>query len=491
MTDSRDLPSTALHAPPSGEDAVRPDGPAPDVVGRIETHGIDVIPDDERHGRPRDLFGFWMGSNIIFTFILFGGILIQLGLSLPVALALAVVGNLAWVLVGVLSVPGPRTGTASMVVSRAQYGIRGNRLSCFLSWVVNVGYEGVNFAIAALAAFSLLTNFGWEPNVAAKTLILGLLVLASFVLGLYGHATILWFQTWVAWVLGGASLLLLAFLVPHVKFDYVPAEPLSGSALMIAVLIGLSVVLSGPLSYPIGADYSRYLPAAASPKQVIWYTALGGYLPTLFLTVVGILAATVVDASDFTNTIAAVLPGWFYPVFLLIVIVGAVCNAVISVYSSGLALQALGVPLRRSLTVYVDAFFGSALAVFGVLIATNFLTVLENFLLWSIYWYAPFFGVFLVELARTRGWYRGHDLFKVGGPYWFSGGYRWRGIASLLLGMAFSALASNTPYFQGFISSHWLDGGDLSAVGGLAVGAFAYWVLCVFPDRRSSSRVSV
>ncbi len=491
MPDSADLPAATLRPPPSPEAAISPVGPAPDVVGRIEGHGIDVIPDDERHGRARDLFGFWMGSNIVFTFILFGGILIQLGLSLPMALALALVGNCAWVLVGVLSVPGPRSGTASMVVSRAQYGIRGNRLSCLLSWVVNVGWEGVNFSIAALAAYSLLGNFGGDPNLAAKAVVLGVLVFASFILGLYGHATILWFQTWVAWILGIAAVLLLVFLLPQVKFDYAPQDKLGGSALTVAVLIGLSVVLSGPLSYPFGADYSRYLPAQASPKQVIWYTALGGYVPTLFLTVVGILAATVVDASDFTNTIAAVLPGWFYPVFLLIVIVGAVCNGAISVYSSGLALQALGVPLRRSLTVYIDAFFGSALAIFGVLIASNFLTVLQNFLLWSIYWYAPFFGVFLVELARTRGWYKGHELFEVGGAYWFSDGYRWRGIAALLLGMAFSALTSNTPYFQGFISAHWLDGGDLSAVGGLVVGAVTYGLLCAMPKRRPALQATV
>src|SRR5258706_10581760 len=114
------------------------DGPPVDAVGKVESHGIDVIAPEERHGKPSSLFPFWLGSNIIITYMLIGGILIVLGLPLAAAIAIAVVGNLTWVFVGVMSVPGPRTGTATMVVSRAQYGINGNRLSCFFSCLVNV-----------------------------------------------------------------------------------------------------------------------------------------------------------------------------------------------------------------------------------------------------------------------------------------------------------------------------------------------------------------
>jgi NCS1 family nucleobase:cation symporter-1 len=33
-------------------------------AGRIEAHGIDYIPDQERHGRPRELFAVWAASNM-------------------------------------------------------------------------------------------------------------------------------------------------------------------------------------------------------------------------------------------------------------------------------------------------------------------------------------------------------------------------------------------------------------------------------------------
>ena len=355
---------------------------------------------------------------------------------------------------------------------------------------MNVGYEGVDFAIAALAAFSLAAYAGWHLGTLGKTVILLVIIAVSFAIGLYGHATIFLFQKVFAWALGGATILFAIFLLPHVKFGYHPAA-LHGNALTAAVLIGLSVVLSGPLSYPIGSDYSRYLPAATSAKKIVWFTAFGGYIPTVVLTVIGILAATAVDPSDFTTTIRAVVPGWFYPVFLIIIIAGMICNSILSVYSSGLALQALGVPLARSKTVWIDVVFGTALAVYGVLIASNFLTTLENFLLWSVYWYAPFFGIYVVEIIRSRGWYNGHELHDVTGRYWYSKGYRWRGVAALVLGMVFSAVTSNTPYFKGPVSTHLLNGGDISAVGGFLVGGLAYWLLCVLPSRAEPDRTAV
>ena len=330
--------------------------------------------------------------------MLIGGILILLGLPLAAAIAIAVVCNLTWVFVGFISIPGPRTGTASMVISRAQYGINGNRISCFFNWLVNVGYEGVDFAIAALACYSLASYAGWTVNTAWKAVILAAIILISFAVGLYGHATVLSFQKFFAWALGVASIVFFAFLLPHVKLSYHPAAPLHGTALVVAVMIAVSVVLAGPLSYPVASDYSRYLPADVSARKVVLYTTVGGYIPAVALTVIGILAATVVNASDFTTSIRAVVPGWFYPIFLLIVILGVTCNSILSVYSGGLALQALGVPLARTRTVWIDVVVGTSLAVYGVLVASNFLTVLENFLLWSIYWFAPFFGVFMAEL---------------------------------------------------------------------------------------------
>ncbi len=110
-----------------------------------------------------------------------------------------------------------------MVVSRAQYGFQGNKLSCLFSWIVNVGYEGVDFAIAALAAYSLFNFWGWHVNTFWKAVILGVIIVVSFAIGLYGHATIFLFQKIFAWALGVASVFFAIFMIGHVKFSYHPS----------------------------------------------------------------------------------------------------------------------------------------------------------------------------------------------------------------------------------------------------------------------------
>jgi NCS1 family nucleobase:cation symporter-1 len=458
-----------------------------DLVGHIEPHGIEVIPDGERHGRPSELFWVWFTSNFTFLYILFGGILISLGLTLRQALAVAFIGNLFFTLVGIISIPGPRSGTASLVISRSQYGIRGSRLSSLLNWIMLVGFEAVDFSVAAFALYALGAYFGWNLSTPVKVLILAIVIFITFIIGLYGHATIVVFQRSAAWIVAIASLLLFILMLSHVHFNYHPASPLHGSAATAAVLIALSIVMSGPLSYPVGADYSRYLPRDASAKQIVWYTAIGGYIPSVVLTTIGILAATAVDPTNFTTSLRAILPGWFYIVFLLAVALGMTANNVIGVYSSGLSLQALGVKLKRSLTVWFDVILGSLLTIYGVFIATNFLTALSNFLLWAVYWYAPFFGIFIVDMILTRSRYDGYELFKTGGRYWYDRGFRWGGLAALIIGMVVTAMFSQTYYYKGPLSTHLLNNGDLSAISGLVVGGGVYWLLCARATRRALS----
>ncbi|HEY3775070.1 MAG TPA: cytosine permease [Solirubrobacteraceae bacterium] len=463
-------------------------GSTPGGATQIETHGIEVIPEAERSGRAREMFSLWFGGNILATYLLFGGILISLGLPLVTALAIAVAGNLAWVFVGILTSMGPEAGTATMVISRVQYGYRGTQLSCFFSWLVQVGYEGVDFALAALAAYSLADYLGWHVGTIAKAVILLAIIAISFVVGLYGKAAIFAVQKVNTWALGIASVLFVIFLIPHVHWSYHPAASLHGWPLTASILIGITVVLSGPLGYPSTAEYARYLPARTSKRAVALFTATGGFIPTVALTVVGILAATVVSPDDFTTSMRHVLPGWFYAIFLIVIVAGLMANSVYSIYSSGLTLQTMGIKLSRPKTVWFDAVVGVGISVYGVLIAANFLTVLQNFLLWSIYWLAPFYGIFMVELLTRRGGYDQRGLHAHGGGrYWYRGGVRWGAMIALGLGMASSALLSNTPYLKGPLATGLLHGGDLSAVGGFLIGGAAYWMLCVLPGRRAAA----
>jgi hypothetical protein len=145
------------------------DEPAADRVGRIETHAIDVIPESERPGRPRSLFAVWAASDITDLCLVLGGTMVLLGLDVWQALGVVVAGNLFWMLVGWLSISGPSSGTPSEVVTRAVFGVRGNRIyNVVLGWGVGVAYEAINLSIGALAGFALVERWGGHANTAVN-----------------------------------------------------------------------------------------------------------------------------------------------------------------------------------------------------------------------------------------------------------------------------------------------------------------------------------
>ena len=76
--------------------------PASDRAGRIETHGIDYVPDSERHGpRPAAVRRSSAAPNVSYSSLVVGGAVILMGLSLRQVLPVIVAGQiLSWALVG-------------------------------------------------------------------------------------------------------------------------------------------------------------------------------------------------------------------------------------------------------------------------------------------------------------------------------------------------------------------------------------------------------
>lgn len=106
---------------------------APESV--VEAHGIDLIADAERHGRPRDLFGMWMGTNLNVFYVVNGAVVISVGLSFCQSVLAMVLGNLAFVTVGLTSLQESKTGTSTFAVSRGAFGPNGGRGLSFFNWV--------------------------------------------------------------------------------------------------------------------------------------------------------------------------------------------------------------------------------------------------------------------------------------------------------------------------------------------------------------------
>ncbi len=470
-------PHTELPAPP----------PAADRAGRIEAHGIDHIPDTERHGRPRDLFAVWAAPNVSYLNLVVGGTLVLIGLDLWQSLAVIVAGNLLWAGVGLLAVSGPAAGAPSEVIMRAMFGVRGNRVNIAVTgWLVSVCYLALNWAAASLAAFGLAERAGLTPGTPLKVLVIVLIAAATLAISVYGHAAIVRLYGPFTLVLTAVFLLLTGYLLTggHTDWHYRPADPLHGTALVAALAGGTALIASAPLSYSTSADFSRYLPRTTPPRAVAGWTALGAFVPSVLFTALGSLAATTLDMTDPQSALTAVLPGWFRPLFLLAIVLSAIANNAMTAYSSGLALQAVGLRIRRSRSVALDGALGVALTLYALLVS-DFLDTVNNVLELMVALTGPVMAVYATDILWRRNRYRGPDLTDEtpASPYWYSHGVNRAGAAALVLGTAAATLCLSTRLFTGWAAAA-LGGTDLSLPAGMLTAAATYWLL--MPRHRTA-----
>ncbi|GAA1045578.1 purine-cytosine permease family protein [Streptomyces murinus] len=449
--------------------------PASRGSGGVESHGIDHIPDSERRGRPRELFSVWAAANVNYLSLVIGGALVLMGLWQ--ALAVIVVGNLFWLLTGLLAVPGPAAGAPSEVVTRTLYGVRGNRVNnAVTGWLISVCYFALNLAAAATAAFSLVGDTGLPVNTAVKALVVVLIAALTLAISVYGHAAIVRLYLPITLALTAVFAVLAVAVLRRTDFGYVPERPLTGHALWATVLAGVALIASGPLSYTTSADFSRYLPRATPARAVAGWTAFGGFLPGVVVCGLGACAATAVDMNDPESSLQPLLPAWFRPVFLLALVLGTIALNALTAYSAGLALQAVGLRIRRQVSVLIDGTVSVSLTLYALLVS-NFLDTVGDVLQLTVVLLGPSTAVYAVDIVLRRNRYDGPALAdeSPAGPFWFTGGVNWRGALALCLGVAASALCVDTVYTGPLATA--LGGVDLALPAGLVVSAAAYALL--------------
>src|SRR5438034_6972964 len=119
---------------------------------QIEMNGINVITDAERKGHPRDLFWPWFAANISVLGLSYGAFLLAFGISFWQAVVVGVVGIIiSFLLCGFIAIAGKRGSAPTMVLSRAAFGVRGNKLPTVISWLLTVGWETILMILATLA----------------------------------------------------------------------------------------------------------------------------------------------------------------------------------------------------------------------------------------------------------------------------------------------------------------------------------------------------
>ncbi|MFG2297408.1 purine-cytosine permease family protein [Streptomyces sp. NPDC048603] len=463
-------------------DAVVTDEAGRDEVFKVETHGIDPIPDGERHGSARDLFWLWFGSNLTFTYVINGALAVAFGLTFWQATAVVVASGLTFLAISAAGLSGVRTGTATLVISRAAFGVRGNLPAGVLNWLVGIGYTILNTVVGTLALEVFLGDLGLLHGTPARAVALAVTLALTFVIALWGHATVQFAERWMAYVLAVGFGALLAFLLPGADTS-APAAVVPGAS---GWSLAFVIMLAAPFSYlPMPADYTRYLPRTTSLRSITWYGALGGFVSSVALGIAGVAAATQTDMTDAVAGTEELLPGWFQPVFLALVLGGSVTNSIITLYSSSLNLQVLGIPWSRAKAIVVSAAI-TGLGSLAALFLTDFTTALTSFLSLLIIVFAPWGGVFLADMLLRRCRYDDHALHSAGpeGGYWYRSGYHPAGMAALLAGIVFAALTCDSELWTGPLVAP-LGGADLTLLGAVVSG-LTYWALFRGASDRST-----
>ncbi|MEU6788643.1 cytosine permease [Nonomuraea angiospora] len=461
----------------------------------VEQNGINAVPEAERHGRPGDLFWPWAGSNLSLFGVAFGVYMVGLGLGVIPAIITGAVGYaLSFLLVGLVAVAGTRSGVPTMTLGRAPFGYQGNKLPAVLSYISNVGWEIVLVTLSAQSGAAILARLA--PGVPATTATAVCFAVAAVVViavGVYGHALIMAVQRYLTYAFVVLTIVYMALMLPKlggaVKSDAGPGEWVGG-VVFAMTLLGLGWV-------NCGADYSRYLPSNSRARSVALWTTLGGAVPPMVLLVFGVLLAggdpKLAEAAggDPVGALAQALPTWFLLPYLLTAIGGFLAGAIMDIYSSGLSMLALGVPVRRHYAVLIDGVLMVLGGYYLLFVSSSFLGTFQAFLAIIGVVMAAWVAIFLVDMWRLRAGGRSYDerLLRPGAP-----ALNWAGLVSLVVASAvglglITSTDPNIARIVGFLMSDEMKSGtfggaNIGVVIALALAGLLYFLITSFAGRR-------
>lgn len=389
----------------------------------IELNGINAIHSSEHKGQPRDLFWPWFAANVSVLGISYGSFLLGFGISLWQATIVGLVGIVvSFLFCGFIALAGKRGHAPTMTLSRAAFGINGNRVPSALSWLLTVGWETVLASLAVLATATVFTELGWEGGILTK--VVALVVVAALIVvgGVLGFDFIMKLQKWITIITGILTVVYVILVADQINFDTLAAIPGGGTPQVIGALVFMMTGF-GLGWVNAAADYSRYLPRSASSSGVVAWTTFGASLAPIILLLFGLLLAgssaelSSAIAVDPIGALTTILPIWFLIPFALVAVLGLVGGAVLDIYSSGLALLTTGVRVPRFVAAGIDGVLMVLGAVYVVFFAGSFLGPFQGFLITLGVPVAAWCGIFMADILLREKSYAVKELFDPAGRY--------------------------------------------------------------------------
>ena len=457
----------------------------------LEINGTNFIAQNERSGSARSLFWPWAAANVSLLALSYGSFVLGFGISFWQATFAAIIGTIAsFFLVGISSLAGKRTNAPTMTLSRAAFGVKGNIVPGLFSYLIFVGWETVLVSLATLATETVLTRVGnIEPNVSR---VIGFSIAAGLTIvgGVLGFKVIMRIQkvlTILTITLTAGYIALTAHLVNWDSVSAIPngnIQAFLGALIFVITGIGLGWV-------NCAADYSRYLPRTVSSRGVVGWTVFGASIVPITLVIYGsMLAGSSKDLSekigmDPIGALTTLVPTWFLIPFAAVAILGLIGGAILDLYSSGLALISVGVPIKRHVAASIDAVIMALGTIYIVWIAKDFFGPFQGFLITLGVPIAVWSAIFVADVFMRKRDFKEEDLFNPKGIY---GAWNLRSLSLVAVGAivgwgfvtnTFASWLSWQGYFMGLIGGK--DGpwaySNLGVIFALAIVFFGHILL--------------
>jgi len=199
------------------------------------------------------------------------------------------------------------------------------------------------------------------------------------------------------------------------RIEHGSIQGLVGAIIFGATGIGLGWVNSA-------ADYSRYLPRSTSSRAVVGWTVFGASIVPIVLVIYGAALSgsskklSDAIASDPIGALTTILPTWYLVIFALVAILGLVGGAILDLYSSGLTLISIGLPVKRHIAASIDALIMLVGTIYFVWIADDFFFPFQGFLITLGVPIATWSAIFVTDVLVRKSYHEA-DLYSAQGRY--------------------------------------------------------------------------
>lgn len=442
---------------------------------QMERRTIDVVPDSERHGTPRDQFTLWFGANMQITAIVDGALAVVFGADPLWAIIGLLIGNICGGTVMALhSAQGPRMGIPQMISSRAQFGVVGACLPLILVVLMYLGFAATGTVLSGQAINQILrVESRWIGIVIFGALTMIVATIGYRLIHLLGR---------VATVVGaiGFTYLAIRMLMKYDVAALLGAKPFDIVTFLLAVSLGAGWQLTFG---PYVADYSRYLPRSTKESATFWATFLGSVIGSQWsMTLGAVVAAAAGDAflSSQVSFIGELAGGAVVALGIYLVIVtGKLAVNCLNAYGGLMTMLTTATALTRTAhvpqrirTICVGGFILVSVLI-ALLASKDFLENFRNFVLLILMAFTPWSAINLVDyylISKERV-----DIPALYDPTGRYGRWNTTALVSYAIGIAIQIPFLSQQLYTGPLVAH-LGGADISWLVGLVGTAVLYYL---------------